>query len=426
MWNAAVASPTQLYVTDNVGWALQRFDIPTRALIPTGETVPVQTFALGDGNSNNLWAGDGSGGLFLRPPTGVRVVGDGPRGYTGDLIFAAPPMTAEDGAAECRLFASVNDDPGSAYARISRFNGLQHLIGRMGAAVVGLAFDGHGNLWASTTGGNIHPVDAKTGALGGAILTAPFTVWDLASYPCRADCPAPSDLGDAPDSTNHYGTPMTAYPTGQHGMYHSVYDSAPPGIKHVMSDENVWLGLEVTEEEEADLPPDEDPTINIIPLQDQPDLDLYDDSIIFPVALPHCQQAQMQYTVNIRYPDDIDYYVNAWFDFNRDGDWGDVLSCTDPQRGPVTVYEWAVQNQWVALGEGIHTVQTPLFDVYDPAYPDEHMWARIAVSEELAVDPDGGGPKLPDGRGPLGGYEVGETEDYHLVPTGVDNEYMAD
>ncbi len=43
---------------------------------------------------------------------------------------------------------------------------------------------------------------------------------------------------------------------------------------------------------------------------------------------------------------------------------------------------------------------------------------RITLSDIPAVDPDGPGPAFPDGRGPLGGFEVGETEDYLLLPQG--------
>jgi hypothetical protein len=425
MWNAAVASATQLYVTDNVGWALQVFDIPTQNLIPTGEQVPPTTHALGEGNFSDLWAGTGNGGLDLRPPTGFRHVGDGARAYTGDLIFTSPPATVPTDTNECLLFGAVNDDPGSAYARVSRFNGQQDLIGHMGASVIGLAFDGYGNLWASS-GGSIHPVDPKTGALGGAILTAPFIIWDLASYPCRSDCPASSDLGDAPDSTNHFSTTMTAY-AGQLAGYPTVYESIPVGSMHQMSDENVWFGVDVSEEEEADLPPDEDPTVNIIPLQDLPNLDHDDDGGVFPLTLGHCAQSQIQYKLSFRHNETEDYYVNVWFDFNRDGDWDDAISCVDPQRGTVTVYEWAVQNQVSPHpGAGMHMMSSPFFEAYDPAYPDEDMWMRLVVSDQPAADPDGAGPLLPDGRGPYGGYEVGETEDYYLVPVGANYEYVAD
>jgi hypothetical protein len=74
----------------------------------------------------------------------------------------------------------------------------------------------------------------------------------------------------------------------------------------------------------------------------------------------------------------------------------------------------------------MHMMSSPFFEAYDPAYPDEDMWMRLVVSDQPAADPDGAGPLLPDGRGPYGGYEVGETEDYYLVPVGANYEYVAD
>jgi hypothetical protein len=56
MWNAAVESDTRLYVTDDVSYALYTFDLTTQTLAPTGASVPPQTYALADGDSNNVWA----------------------------------------------------------------------------------------------------------------------------------------------------------------------------------------------------------------------------------------------------------------------------------------------------------------------------------------------------------------------------------
>jgi len=48
-------------------------------------------------------------------------------------------------------------------------------------------------------------------------------------------------------------------------------------------------------------------------------------------------------------------YVNAWFDWNRDGDWGDVLTCT----GGITTSEWAAPNAVVSRGSGAYYQNLP-------------------------------------------------------------------
>lgn len=63
----------------------------------------------------------------------------------------------------------------------------------------------------------------------------------------------------------------------------------------------------------------------------------------------------------------------------------------------------AVRDQATNLGPGLHVVTTPLFWSESP---EADMWLRITLSESPAAG--------SDGRGPAGGFEIGETEDYLL------------
>ncbi|UCG15359.1 MAG: hypothetical protein JSV19_08665 [Phycisphaerales bacterium] len=224
------------------------------------------------------------------------------------------------------------------------------------------------------------------------------------------------DLGDAPDSSNTWLTSMTAYPaTGVAANYPSVYQAGSPpyGPLHRQPRDVAYLGQWVTLENEADIGPDEDPTNNIIPLNDLPDQDGADDGVAVPLVLPHCQMTTFDYVVTIvTAPAAQPLYVNAWFDWNRDGDYDDTMDCAG-----VAAPEWAVRNQQVVVpGPGQFTITSLAFLPWHPATPGggvPPIWMRITISEQQwAPGPDPGS----GGSGPLGGYDVGETEDYYFTP----------
>ena len=225
-----------------------------------------------------------------------------------------------------------------------------------------------------------------------------------------------SDLGDAPDSTNHFGAAMTAYPAGGppgiQARYPTVFDpmtGLPQGPKHYRAGLfSAWLGLTVTHEYEADLMPDADGVPNIDPPPDVPDQDMADDAIDLPLWLPHCVTTTFEYTVTVDDPGA--YLVNAWFDWNRDGDWQDVFECPNAALTP----EWAVRHQYLNFSAaGIYTVTTPAFLPYNPN-PHAPNWMRITLTPEEQPPPSNPQTDRPDGRGPDIGYDGGETEDYYL------------
>ena len=88
-----------------------------------------------------------------------------------------------------------------------------------------------------------------------------------------------SDLGDAPDSTNHAATPMTAY-AGVPARFPTVVDpAAPPDGPMHLAPRPFHLGVNVSREANADIGPDADPTNNLLPALDQANLDRHDDGL---------------------------------------------------------------------------------------------------------------------------------------------------
>ena len=239
-------------------------------------------------------------------------------------------------------------------------------------------------------------------------------VYEPISTPPPSQVPSPpsafsSDVGDAPDSSNDYGdTTMTAYP-GVTAHFPTVFGAGSPpyGPKH----ENLlavagWLGPAITGEDEADKGPDADPTNNIIPATNQADKDGADDGVALPIPMQHCQGGTLQFTVAIpEGASQVDWVVNAWFDWNRNGTWGDILSCDGGESAP----EWAVRNLKLGkLEPGYHIIETS-FLPYNPD-PTKPMWMRITLSEQDAPS--------ADGAGLAAGYRFGETEDYYLTSFG--------
>ncbi len=224
------------------------------------------------------------------------------------------------------------------------------------------------------------------------------------------------ELGDAPDSSNHAGVPMTAYhfPPAPPVManYSTVYDPAtglPSGPLHFNPRGDAWLGEWVTLEFDADLPPDEDTITNLDPPANVPDLDFADDGVVLPQSLPDCAPTVLNFTVNV--PEGVppaDRFVNVWIDWDRDGDWADTFTCEQQGDAP----EWAVQNLLLPpLPLGFHFLQTPVFLPHNKT-PGLPTWLRITLATQPApLGPDG---SPPDGRGPVNGYTFGETEDYWI------------
>jgi uncharacterized repeat protein (TIGR01451 family) len=243
------------------------------------------------------------------------------------------------------------------------------------------------------------------------------------------------DFGDAPDSTNHFGVPMDAYP-GVEAHFPTVYAVSPPerGPVHLIT-KPFHLGRAVSEERGADVGLDMDGINNIEPKANKANLDKHDDGLVRPeLSFQNCQQARVPVFVTIdptmaaALPPDAKGigYLNVWLDSNRDGDWADAFDCpVQPGDTPVAnaqehiVVDWPVDV--VALGPGIHkiyaTTSVPVWWPKDMA--DQPVWLRITLSERpsnktIKCDTSGSNCQFGDGRGYDLPFRFGETEDYLL------------
>jgi hypothetical protein len=223
------------------------------------------------------------------------------------------------------------------------------------------------------------------------------------------------DLGDAPDSTNNFGVEMFAYSSphvNAKANYPTVYmtGSPPYGPIHWQPNAVAYLGNSVSLEAEADIGLDSDGRNNIIPNYDLSDLDNADDGVLnMPLFMNHYPGQAFWYQVTVVTPN-VPLYVNAWFDWNGDGDWEDVLDwCGNPAP------EWIIQNQTLTFNTpGVYTVKSSPFTPWQPREDPVSilglLWMRITLSEQPWT---GSGVA---GSGPANGYQFGETEDYHFAP----------
>jgi len=249
----------------------------------------------------------------------------------------------------------------------------------------------------------------------------------LISISCEGTAPTePSDLGDAPDSTNNFGRNMTAYPKGGPGgvraHYPTVYNdgrnSGPFGPIHLNTEAVVaHLGRTITSENEADTGPDQDIKNNIIPTNNSPDNDNGDDGIVFPVNMPMCRWTTLDYIVNVVKPG-TNLYVNIWCDWNRDGDWDDnTITNPDLACSGGIVSEWAVQNQYlINLPAGLNQITSKAFLPWHSDLGVSNIWMRITLSKKPWTTGSAPGVRGNGGSGPRDGHEFGETEDYYFMP----------
>jgi len=235
---------------------------------------------------------------------------------------------------------------------------------------------------------------------------------------CEAEFGAEKpDLGDAPDSSNNDGKVMGAYPSKPSVLakYPTVFDDGsglgPYGPLHLNDEPVAYLGKIITAETEADTGIDIDPENNITPAANRTDRDGGDDGIVVPLNLPHCGWAAIDYDVTVIDPN-VELWVNVWLDFNRDGDWDDIVDCP---RGLAS--EWAVQNQYLYnLPAGLNKITTPGFLSSHPQEGPENIWVRITLSDQPWKYGSNPGEPGNAGSGPATKYAVGETEDYFFVP----------
>ncbi|MFN8444395.1 MAG: DNRLRE domain-containing protein [Caldilineaceae bacterium] len=237
----------------------------------------------------------------------------------------------------------------------------------------------------------------------------------------------PNDLGDAPDSSNHTlgaAGDMPAYPNGTLGTFPTVFDPAtgqPQGPRHSFPGP-FHLGQFVSREAEADVPPDQDPLLNIRPVADDPDNDRADDGTNLALwNLNNCQTTNLPVQVAIR-PAAVAYfqqlgspaYLNIWIDSNRDGDWADAAQCGQNPAPEHIVIDFPVNV--VGLGMGLHNLNVPT-GLVPWQTTDKPAWVRITLSERPSNKTlQAGNVQYGDGRGYANPFKTGETEDYYYRP----------
>jgi len=229
------------------------------------------------------------------------------------------------------------------------------------------------------------------------------------------------DVGDAPTSWNHHGIPMTAYPwlaPGSANFPVVLLPDAPASpdgygicnLPYWPGTPPSYLGLGKSGEYDADLTPDGDGFTNIDPLTDTANRDLWDDGVVFPAVMSQCGTATMNATGFAA----GEYYVTAWFDWNRDGDWNDgsVCGCGD--------HEWGVRD--VPVGPGNFSVPIPFVPCH-PVSDTDPLWVRVTLSPQSSAVM---GPEWEAGAiwSWVGCPTDGETEDYYLMPEAPPEEFV--
>lgn len=225
-----------------------------------------------------------------------------------------------------------------------------------------------------------------------------------------------ADLGDAPDSTNHFSAGMKAYPDGTIARFPTVYNGPQPlGPIHWNPREIAYLGKSISVEREADMDFDEDGVNNIDPRGGDADQDEEDDGPLNLTQLPCSSSHSLFFEVTVVNPEEL-LWVNIWYDFNRDGDWNDFNIEGIPQW-----HEWAVRNQpLIGLPPGTHIIESNKFFSDHPKDMDikspDPIWMRITLSGTPWRGGRWSGWSMDGGSGPPNGYSLGETEDFFFVP----------
>jgi hypothetical protein len=237
------------------------------------------------------------------------------------------------------------------------------------------------------------------------------------------------DGGDAPSSHNHTSSIMNTYNPAFGGVpanFPVVWDAIgalPPGpgggayasgyygFCHFWAANPSFLGNGLTLELDADLMPDQDPWTNINPPADTPNWDLLDDGVTFPGVLSHCGPATL--LVQGQNNSGGTLYLNAWADWNRDGDWEDTSLCE------CAVDEWMIQDYPVPAPAGPpFTFALPITIIPCHPVPDatSPLWVRVTLS---GLNLASYGPPFTYGGFPFseavaGCFATGETEDYFV------------
>ena len=233
------------------------------------------------------------------------------------------------------------------------------------------------------------------------------------------------DLGDAPDSTNHFMVGMSAYASVT-ADFATVVDAAIgiQGPAHA-NPLPFHLGKSVSREANADIGPDADGANNILPPANRSNLDRFDDGVaVGRLALQHCQRTEIpvQIFVSPAAAAQLEQgmgYLNVWIDGTRNGDWREAIQCgTESGQTPIYAFEHIVIDYPVdvaALGAGLHNLLVPTTQavLWPQDRAEQPAWVRATLSERPSNKTlTAAGVSYGDGRGDAEPFRLGETEDY--------------
>ena len=195
------------------------------------------------------------------------------------------------------------------------------------------------------------------------------------------------DFGDAPDGA------ATGYPPpfAQTGQFPTLSASGGAVTEDVSE---ATLGPTASIEQDANDPSDPDGQPNLAPVNTDSDDGLVDFNLLLTSIPPPAVMS-----VDVNGPAGSaggTFWINVLIDLNMDGEWGGVLA--------PGVVEWAVINFPVVVGPGVSTpIRLPAFAYANGNRLPDGAWMRIALTDEMIVDPnwDGGGS-----------YDAGEIEDH--------------
>ncbi|MFT7683588.1 MAG: LruC domain-containing protein [Moritella dasanensis] len=341
--------------------ALVKFDRNFKGTVLNFTNPPANNFYVGDIYENKYYFYRKNTGLFY-----TSLDSSGPDYLTIKKINGANQnMTIADFAfhpTNGYLYA-VESNSGILY-KINPADGSAESLGNTGFTAPGSAFgaayfDVLGFLYfVRNNDGNIYRTD---------ITNPASTVYFAKASPTNsndgarcANAPVIStntDYGDAPDS---YGTTL-----------------ANNGARHLINYNNYFLGENVDAESDARIYPSADESVSI---NDE-------DGVTFKTALVPGLDGQ----VNVVIGGEAISYLNAWFDWNRDGEFSDD--------------ERAISG--LQLSPGSHDV---LFSVPNNANAGA-SWSRFRVGDMEGISQNGG-------------YVNGEVEDYQINITAANTTYI--
>ena len=129
---------------------------------------------------------------------------------------------------------------------------------------------------------------------------------------------------------------------------------------------------------------------------------------------------QLQFCATNGQSTPVNAYVNVWFDWNRDGDWDDLLRCAVDPVTDALVRSGRFKTMSLVGAPGFNpSLFTPLFRSIVRSrlleYLDANNTYRCASMRRITEVPFSNPLDLgKGGSGTVGGYQFGETEDYFL------------